>query len=764
MSVRKEETCIDRWRITVKGIVQGVGFRPFVYQLAQKFGIKGWVCNTAEGVLIEAESEERLLKVFVDSIRLNAPVTASVKESFIERLSPVGYTHFEIHNSFSGTSVDTVIPPDIATCEACLDEIFDRSNRRYGYPFTNCTNCGPRFTIVQRIPYDRENTTMQAFKMCEACQAEYDNPMDRRFHAQPNACPNCGPHLTLNGRYLGDAEVIKIAAQLLWQGKILAIKGLGGFHLACDATNDEAVKTLRYRKGRAGKPFAMMCANMKEVHRICEVDQASEALLVSPERPIVLMRARSQTNISSLVAPGVKTFGVMLPYTPLHHLLMAQSPPVLVMTSGNLSEEPIAYQDEEAVARLGRIADDFVGHNRPIYIGCDDSVVRVYEGLPMMLRRARGYVPRPIELPTSLPSILACGADLKNTFCLTKGNLALMSQHLGDLDNVHILVRYREVIAHFCRFFNVQPCVVAHDLHPEYRSARIAESFVDCRLLGVQHHHAHVASCMAENMVEEKVIGVAFDGTGYGLDRCIWGGEFLVADYSGFERFAHLAYVPIPGGEVSIRHPYRMALAYLVETFGSDGHEIGLEIMKSVNRQEASMVQMQIQRRLNCSLTSSMGRLFDAVSALLNVCLEVTYEGQAAVELEGIAEGPVEESYPYELMGSRNNVLIDVRPMIRAIVDDIYRNTNPGIISSRFHSTIADIIVTVCKIIRSERGINRVALSGGVFQNALLFQLAFERLAVNGFEVLRHNQVPCNDGGIALGQAVIAAARLKANR
>jgi len=755
----KGELHIKRWRISVSGIVQGVGFRPFVYRLARRLKLSGWVCNTSEGALVEVEGNESDLELFSQSLRKECPEIANIRDIEIEQLAPVGYSGFRIEHSSQTAETQIVVPADVATCEACLAEIFDKSNRRYKYAFTNCTNCGPRFSIIRQVPYDRQNTTMQFFEMCSDCKAEYENPSDRRFHAQPNACRKCGPHLTLDGQIMGDIEVIKTAAQLLRQGEILAIKGLGGYHLACDARNTEAVKRLRRRKGRAQKPFALMCADLPIVHRICQVDRISEKVLLSSERPIVLMPSRSQKDVSPEVAPGINTLGVMLPYTPLHHLLMAESPPILVMTSGNLSEEPIAYDDEEALCRLGHIADSFLAHDRPIHVACDDSVVRVYQGIPMVLRRARGYVPQPLELRVDTPNVLACGGDLKNTFCLTKGRLALVSHHLGDLDNVSTLERYRDVVDHFCRFLDVQPVIIAHDLHPDYRSSWFARSFDGLKQIGVQHHHAHVVSCMAENGVNSRVIGVAFDGTGYGLDGCIWGGEFMTADFSGFKRVAHLSYVPIPGGEASIHRPGRMALAYLWQAFGSEGANMALEIMDSLSEEEADITRIQIERGINCPPTSSMGRLFDAVAALLNLCSDVTYEGQAAMLLESIAEGPVDMVYPYSVEVSQlGSLQIDVRPTIRAIVRDLKQGHEFGRISSCFHSTVADMIVCVCQRIRGETGLNRVALSGGVFQNALLLAMAVDRLGKNGFEVLRHMKFPCNDGGISLGQALVAAA------
>lgn len=751
-----------RWRITVSGTVQGVGFRPFVYQLARKRNLAGWVRNTADGVLIEAEGDENDLSTFLKSISSEAPALASISDVQAKPVSPLQCSEFAIRTSIDGAEIQPIVPPDIATCAECAADVATASNRRHGYPFTNCTSCGPRFTIIRRIPYDRPNTTMQGFRMCPECQAEYEDPSDRRFHAQPNACPACGPHLSLNGEsYCDDWEAISKAAELLRDGKTVAVKGLGGFHLACDARNTEALQTLRTRKGRVEKPFALMSADLDEIRRVCVVDHTSETLLLSPERPIVLMPARPDNGISPLVAPGTTSLGVMLAYTPLHQLLLSKSPPTLVMTSGNLSEEPIAYRDEEALERLGHIADHILAHDRPIHMACDDSVARVCDGVSMVIRRARGYVPRPIELDMDMPQVLACGGDLKSTFCLTKGKLALLSQHLGDLDNVPTLEHYQQVVDHFCRFFAVQPEVIAHDLHPDYRSTSYAAVEASERI-GVQHHHAHIASCMAENHLSEPVIGVAFDGTGYGSDGHIWGGEFLVADYDGFQRVAHLAYVPMPGGEAAVRKPGRMALAYLLHTFGLSGENMGAEIMPGISPAEAYAVRVQVERGLNAPLTSSMGRLFDAVSALLGICTEVTYEAQAAIELEAKGCVPTDEIYGYDVSEHAPGTLeIDVRPMIAEIVEAIRRKTPVEAISSAFHSTIADMVVRVCCMIRDKAGLNRVALSGGVFQNVLLLETVPARLRSSGFDVFRHSMVPCNDGGISLGQAVTAARRYR---
>ena len=748
-----------RLNIMVKGVVQGVGFRPFVYGLAKSHNLGGWVCNTTDGVMIEVEGDHNALEEFLNALRFELPPLAVVWDLNVKGVEPTGDKDFLIRHSRTDSEARTTVPPDVAMCRQCQEDISTPGNRRFRYPFTNCTNCGPRFTIIERIPYDRHNTTMRTFDMCTQCKAEYDDPLDRRFHAQPNACEKCGPHLTLDGKiYETDWETISKTARLLWEGKIVAVKGLGGFHLACDARNSEAVARLRERKGRAAKPFALMCSNIDEVRRICETDQASERLLESFERPIVILRARQDSGISPLVAPGSENLGVMIPYTPLHHLLLTESPSALVMTSGNLSEEPIAYQDEEAVERLGRIADHILGHNRPIHMACDDSVARTFDGSPMLLRRARGYVPMPIDIREEVPQILACGGDLKSTFCLTKGRQALLSQHLGDLDNVPTMDHYRRVVEHFCHFFEVKPEVIAHDLHHDYHSTRFAQAF-DCETkIGIQHHHAHVVSCMVENQVTGPVIGVSFDGTGYGTDGRLWGGEFIIAEYGEFQRVAHLAYVPMPGGESAIKRPRRMAESYLIQTFGEEqGEKMSIDLMPGYQEEEAYAVCVQCERRFNSPLTSSMGRLFDAVSALLNVCSEVTYEGQAAIELEMLAGVPAPETYRFCLCESG---IIDVRPMFEQIVWDLRNDIPIKLISGKFHATMASIVVDVCLELRKQTGLAEVALSGGVFQNMVLLRLVSDGLKEHGFRVLRHRLVPPNDGGLALGQAVIAARRL----
>ena len=665
-----------------------------------------------------------------------------------------------------------LVSPDVATCDDCWRDFSDPTDRRFGYPFTNCTNCGPRYTIIQDIPYDRPTTTMASFTMCELCQAEYEDPADRRFHAQPNACPVCGPALALaesGSAYPGpssyrasdSAAIIRRARELLHEGKIVAVKGLGGFLLACDANNDAAVRQLRTRKRRSDKPFALMARDVAAVESFCILSDAERTALLSPRRPIVVLCRRPDAAISAAVAPGNNTLGVMLPYTPLHYLLFSDSPDdppqftALVMTSGNLSEEPIVISNEEAWQRLQPVADWFVFHNRDIYMRTDDSVVRIFEGRERVLRRSRGYVPHPVDLGVSLREILACGAELKNTLCLTKGNYAILSQHIGDLENYETLVFFEETLANLKKLFRVEPQAVAYDLHPRYISTRFALRSPLEPKIGVQHHHAHIASCMAENHLHDRVIGVAFDGTGYGTDGKIWGGEFLVADFAGFERRAHLRYVPLPGGDAAVRQPWRVAISYLRDTFGAGSLPRGLEFLHGIPEKHVALVDSMLQHGLNCVDTSSCGRLFDAVASLVNLRQDVNFEGQAAIELEMIAQPGVEDCYPFEIDASEP-AQVDVRPMIESILRDLSQSRSQAYIAACFHNTMAAAIIAVCCQIRERERLNRVCLSGGTLQNLYLSEHAVAGLRREGFEVYLHSLVPPNDGGISLGQAVIA--------
>jgi hydrogenase maturation protein HypF len=764
------------FKIHVTGVVQGVGFRPFVYGLATRNELAGWVCNTSAGVDIEVEGAAATLENFVAALTAEAPPLARIEDVTVSEIPPNGYTQFTIRHSEAQPGAFQPISPDICTCEDCLRELFDPSDRRYRYPFINCTNCGPRFTIIRDIPYDRPKTTMAPFEMCPACQAEYDNPLDRRFHAQPNACPVCGPQVQLeiggwglgarDSRLQGD-EAVEATRALLAEGKIVAVKGLGGFHLACDATDDAAVGRLRERKGRVDKPFALMAFDVAAVKVFCQVNEHERRLLTSRERPIVLLRERDAraSPISPLVAPGVKELGVMLPYTPLHYLLLAddgRAPPVLVMTSGNYSEEPIATDNDEALARLSGLADVFLLHDRDIHARCDDSVTRVFRGSELPLRRSRGYAPYPVHLPFEAGQILAVGGELKNTFCLAKGRYAFLSQHIGDMENYETLRSFEATVAQLRRTFRVAPEVVAHDAHPGYLSTQYAKREADNeRRVAVQHHHAHVAACMAENGLDgsRPVIGVSFDGTGYGTDGAIWGGEFLIADYGSFRRAAHLAYVPLPGGDTAIRKPYRTALAHLW-TAGVPWDE-ALGPVQAASSTERGVIARQIKRELNAVPTSSMGRLFDAVAAIVGVRQVVNYEAQAAIELEMLVDDAESGTFEWQWTTTSDALEISAGPLIRAVVAAVQAGVPVGVIAARFHNSVVGMVAQVCRTLRDETGLNEVALSGGVWQNTTLLAKTLDRLQPAGFTVYTHRLVPPNDGGLALGQAAIANWKVK---
>ncbi|UCD21783.1 MAG: carbamoyltransferase HypF [Chloroflexota bacterium] len=750
--------------ISVRGIVQGVGFRPFVYGLAVKHNLKGWVYNTSEDVKIEVEGKADAVGQFEREIQTQAPPLAHVETVNVEYNPPRHYKKFEIRNSRAQEGKYQLISPDIATCQACLDEVKDTEDRRYRYPFTNCTNCGPRFTIIEDMPYDRPKTTMHSFQMCSQCQAEYDNPLDRRFHAQPNACPTCGPHVELvdnQGNLITESNPITAASQFLKKGKILAIKGLGGFLLACDATNDTVVKELRQRKKRSSKPFAIMVTDVEQAQEHCYISPEEEDLLTSPQSPIVLVKWREESSVSPEVAPNLRFLGVMLPYTPLHHILLRDTGLPLVMTSGNLSEEPIARDNDEALKRLSGIADYFLMHNRDIYSRYDDSVAMIERGASQLVRRARSYAPYPIRLPFETKQVLGCGAEEKNTFCLTKDSYAFLSQHIGDMENIETLEHFNDTISLYRRLFRVEPEIIAHDLHPDYLATKYARelSVSGMKLVPVQHHHAHIASCMADNGLKSKVIGVAFDGTGMGADGNIWGGEFLVADYRNYERAGHLEYLPLPGGAAAIKRPYRTAIGYILTLLGENALNCDLPVMKEADDIEMEVIKRQIERRINSPPTSSMGRLFDAVSALLGIRSEIDYEGQAAVELEMAAhrEGTrTRESYPYRILEDEGVNIVYLRDLLSAVIEDLEQDVSKGSISVKFHNTIARMIDEMCRLTADKTGITQVALSGGVFQNRLLLRKAINLLESSGFQVFTHRQAPCNDGGISLGQAVIA--------
>ena len=806
----------------MEGIVQGVGFRPFVFALATRLGLAGLVGNDVDGVFAEVEGPPGAVAEFLRALDRDAPPLARVERVTATAMAPAGTESFEIVASDPVGRRRTLIAPDTATCADCLRELADPADRRFRYPFINCTNCGPRFTIVKDVPYDRPLTTMACFTMCDECAAEYHDPANRRFHAQPTCCQACGPRLTLldpagQPRDSGSlatlwdgqrstiapppgAAALDAAGVLLRAGRIVAVKGLGGYHLAADAGSADAVATLRARKHREDKPFAILVAGLAEARRLCAVDDAAADLLQSPARPIVLLPRRPDADVAAATAPGNRQLGIMLPYSPLHHLLLAAVGRPVVLTSGNVSDEPIAYRDEDALDRLGGIADAFLTHDRAIHIRTDDSVARAVRDRPVLVRRSRGYVPEPVTVLGGFARpVLACGAELKNTFCLAKGRHAFVSHHIGDLENAETLRSFTEGIEHFSRLFDITPQVVAYDLHPEYLSTKYALDLDDVDLVGVQHHHAHIASCLADNGVDLStggpVIGVAFDGTGYGTDGTIWGGEFLIADPAKYVRAGHLAQVPLPGGAAAIRQPWRMAAAYLEAAGlgprpplacpppacgfrpgglwpvarrpggfrpGRNRDVAGLGVARR-NADRWDAVVAMARRRVNAPLTSSAGRLFDAVAAILGVRDEITYEGQAAIELEQLADpgeagayraaietAPIEAGEPFRARGA---------DLVAAAVDDLVLGVPLERIAARFHNGVAALIEDGCLLLREQHGLNTVALSGGVFQNLLLLGRTVTRLENRGFTVLTHSRVPCNDGGISLGQAVVAASR-----
>lgn len=742
--------------IQIEGIVQGVGFRPFVYGLAQQHGLKGWVYNDERGVTIEVEGDRVRVKGFLSGLS-SPPPLATIDKTEVSYLPPCGYKEFEIKVSREGEERLALISPDIATCKDCLNELFDPHDRRFHYPFINCTNCGPRFTIIEDIPYDRDNTTMAPFKMCPACSREYHDPSNRRFHAQPNACPECGPVLKLftqSGKLLTTNDTMGETIRLLKAGKIVAVKGLGGFHLACDATREDMVSRLRMKKFREDKPFALMCRDVGVVSRLCHLDSLSRGALESKERPIVILPKKRDARVAPSVAPFQRTLGVMLPYTPLHHLLFADGIEVLVMTSGNVSDEPISFKDAEAVSRLKEIADFFLIHNREIRTRCDDTVVKPFNGTVAFLRRARGFAPFPIKLNRRGRSALACGADLKNTFCVTRDSSAFVSQHTGDMENLETLNSFEQGIELFKQLFQIEPELVVHDLHPDYLSTRYAMG-IDLPRIGVQHHFAHALSCMAEYGAVGPALGVVMDGTGYGEHGTVWGCEFLEVTVREYRRLGHLRQIPLPGGDRAVQEPWRMAAVYLERIFG-DLERLQLPFTRGIDLERWSQIRRAIRAGLNSPPCSSMGRLFDAVSALLGVRESVNYEGQAAIELEQMAEEGETGEYPFGILEQADTLVLDPDPMIEAIVEDIRGSKAPTVISGRFHNSVAKIVCEMSQKIREWKGLSDIFLSGGVFQNTFLLGKLWDMLREKGFTVYTHQKVPSNDGCISLGQAYYA--------
>lgn len=759
----------QRIRITIRGAVQGVGFRPFIYRLATGMDLRGWILNSTRGVLIEAEGTKAQLDAFLLRIERERPPHSFIQSLEFSFLDSLGFTRFEIRHSDAGKEIAVPALPDIATCSDCRKEIFDRSNRRFLYPFTNCTHCGPRFTIIESLPYDRENTTMRDFKMCGPCHEEYEDPRNRRFHAQPNACPACGPHLELwdrRGKILSTGhEALLEAADAVRRGKIVAIKGLGGFHLVADARSEGAVIWLRERKHRTEKPFALMYPSIESVEKDCEVSNLENRLLQSSESSIVLLRRRSAGaafTIAPSVAPQNPFLGIMLPYTPLHHILMKELGFPIVATSGNLSDEPICTDEGEAIVRLQDIADLFLVHNRRILRHMDDSVVRVIMGREMVLRRARGYAPLPLQIKGAVSSVLAVGGHLKNSVAITAGDNVFISQHIGDLETEEAFEAFRKVITSFHNLYHVEPDLLVCDLHPDYISTRYAAARAGkTSLIAVQHHYAHVASCMAENELDGALLGVSWDGSGYGTDGTLWGGEFLLTDERSFTPVATFRRFRLPGGTQAVREPRRTAAGLLYEIFGEHlFKQEDILSLRSFNNQERIVIKRMLTRGINSPSTSSAGRLFDAVASLTGLCQRITFEGQAAMELEFAIKGEkTDDVYPFKVSGAgrQSVLLVDWEPMVWGILSDLKEGRPLSTISARFHNTLAEIIVDVAWRI----GEQRIVLTGGCFQNRYLTERAVYRLEAERFRPYWHQRVPPNDGGISLGQIYAAIREMR---
>ncbi|MBI4946911.1 MAG: carbamoyltransferase HypF [Bacteroidetes bacterium] len=746
--------------IHVKGLVQGVGFRPFVYRIAYKCSLNGWVENRNDGVHIKVEGSGEKIDVFLTLLKITAPPASNIENIYLIDSETECFNKFEIKKSENTSDEVTEVSPDIAVCAECLEDMQTQPNR-IDYPFINCTNCGPRFTIIKDLPYDREKTTMSPFVMCADCRKEYTDIIDRRFHAQPVACNVCGPQYELyyEKKAIKDfREILPLTASVIDNGKIVAIKGTGGFHLACDAANDEAVKRLRLLKHRENKPFAVMFASIEEIRRNAEVNETEEKILQSWRRPIVLLFQRKNTEIAPSVGIGLKTIGSFLPYMPVHYLLFEKlKTKAIVLTSGNISDEPIVIDNEEAKQKLTAISDALLVYNRDIYNRTDDSVITVVNGKESIIRRSRGFVPNPVHLDLNVEGIVAAGAELKNCFCIGKGNQAIMSQHIGDMKNIETYNFYIESLARFKKIFRVKPELFVGDLHPDYLSTKFVNKVAGKKMF-VQHHHAHIASCMAEHKLDEKVIGVSFDGTGYGTDGNIWGGEFLICDLSEFQRYAHFKYIPAPGGDKVTDEPWRMAVSYLYNIYGMDFLNLKLSFLKSIPRAKLDLLLIALDKKINCPLTSSAGRLFDAVSALNNICCYAGFEAEGPMRLESIIAKNNQEKYPFDIGNC-----ISFKKTFQGILDDINHKTDISIISAKFHNTIIFIILEVVLKIRNETGLNKVALSGGTFQNRYLLENTEKVLEENKFEIFTHSKVPANDGGIALGQLAVAAKRRSMN-
>jgi len=742
--------------ITVKGLVQGVGFRPFIYRIATRLILKGNVENNNDGVLIRIEGKNEVIDEFLVLLHKEAPVASHIESVNVEQTSFQNYQKFEIVKSKDTSKEVTEISPDIAVCDDCLKDLKEQSHR-INYPFINCTNCGPRFTIIRDLPYDREKTTMQEFVMCQTCHHEYTDVLDRRFHAQPVACNNCGPVYKINyqGVELSEfPEVLNLAAQIIQEGQILAMKGLGGFHLACDALNSEAVVRLRKLKNRDSKPFAVIFRDINAVKKYADTGETEEISLSSWRKPIVILKEKQPYKIPDSVSNGLGTIGVMIPYMPFHYLLFEKlKTDAIVLTSGNISDEPIVISNEDAEKKLAPISDGLLTYNRDIYNRTDDSVVFISNEKERIIRRSRGYVPNPVRLAFNAEGIFAAGAELKNCFCIGKGQQAILSQHIGDLKNLETFNFYKETIAQFNKLFRFEPTLVVGDMHPDYLSTGYVKG-LNIPGLFVQHHHAHITSCMAEHRLDEKVIGVSFDGTGFGDDGNIWGGEFFVCDMNDYERVNHFEYLPIPGGDKVSAEPWRMAVSYLYKVYGKEFLEMKIPFLKDIPSEKINLLLQAIDKKLNSPLTSSAGRLFDAVAAISGICTVNGFESEAPMRLEAAIEKNNFENYEFSLNG-----IISFDPTIRGIVNDVLSGAKPSVIAARFHNTIISVILETVKTLRKERKLNKVVLSGGVFQNRYLIEKSENILIENNFEVFTHSKVPSNDGGIALGQLAIAAKR-----
>lgn len=760
---------MKRLFLKVEGIVQGVGFRPFVYKYALSLNLKGWINNNSEGVHIDIEGQESRLYDFIDILKHNHPPLARIENIIVEEKEIINYNSFEIRESETKNEKITLISPDMAICKDCIKDISDPLNKRYKYPFTNCTNCGPRFSIIKSIPYDRDNTTMKKFKMCKHCYEEYTNPLNRRFHAQPNGCKDCGPHIWIEdsaGEKLKVEDAIEWTKEKLMEGKIFAIKGLTGFHLICDGTNEEAVKLLRARKKRPHKPFAVMIKDIETVKKYCYVNSEEEKTLCGSRKPIVVLDQMESYSLPETIAPNQKTLGVMLPYTPLHHLLFSNNVEILIMTSANVHGLPLEYKNESAVEKLGDIVDYFLQHNRDIYIPVDDSVVKVIDNEVHIIRRARGYAPEPIKQSNVKP-ILACGPNMKNTFSIVKEDFLFLSQHNGDLENIETIEHYKNNIEHYKNIFSFEPKYIACDMHPRYMSTQYAYD-LNLPRIEVQHHHAHIVSCIAENNIDGKVIGVAFDGTGYGTDGKMWGGEFLLCDAKDFKRMGHLDYVKMPGGDITVKEPWRMAVAYIYNLFKLTKHlecntsEKLKELLFKLYGNKAVNLKAVIDADINCFETSSMGRFFDAASSLIGIRDVVTYEGQGAIELEAIASRNCSDFYNYNIIGGEQ-YLIQTHNIISGIIEDKEMGIPEAIISAKFHNSIIMFTKDLCNLIKKNTGVNKIALSGGVFQNSYILKNLTRELRELGFIVYTNKLVPINDGGVSLGQVIIANEILKSS-